>query len=88
MDQETKQKLRQAGREDLILTHYVLMSGYAGINKQGTILDRRDHEGLIPIPKSSNGTPEPKSLEDTDEDWFCSICDEREYEGYLCKCNR
>lgn len=87
MDKETKVKLRDSGREDLIKTFYVLRSGYAGINKDGTILDRREHDNLVPIPKNSNiDRPEPKEVNgDTPK---CTTCNEITYEGYECFCER
>ncbi len=62
MTEETKQKLRDAGREDLIKTNDLLESGWAGINKQGTIVDRREYPEAVPIPYSSMfpNTPHPK----------------------------
>jgi hypothetical protein len=42
MTEETKQKLREAGREDLIKVHEINQSGYAGINPNGNIVDRRE----------------------------------------------
>ena len=38
-------------------------SGYAGVNQQGTIVDRREHPEAIPIQKNSMfGVVEPKKL--------------------------
>lgn len=63
MTEETKQKLRDVGREDLIETHELLMSGYAGVNQQGTIVDRRKFPNAVPIQENSMfNTPAPKPL--------------------------
>lgn len=64
MNEETKQKLRDAGRQDLIDTHDILTSGYAGVNKIGQIVDRRKFPDAVPIPYSSvfPDTPHPKPL--------------------------
>ncbi len=62
-----KQKLREAGREDLIEVHEINQSGYAGIDANGTIVDRRKHPDAIPIPANKMlGIPEPKDLHDED----------------------
>ena len=64
MDQITKQKLIDMGRKDLVDTHEILSSGYAGINKKGMIVDRRVDKEAVPIPYSSMfpNTPPPKEL--------------------------
>lgn len=90
MDNSTKAKCRARGREDLILTWYILQSGYAGITPGGTIVDRRQkgHHNLTPFITSNGVRPNP-----TDEDsWLnsgrCPDCGELIYQGYNCKCNR
>jgi hypothetical protein len=61
MTDETKQKLRDAGRQDLIDTYDLLQSGYAGINQQGTIVDRREFPSAVPIQHNPMfNTPPPK----------------------------
>lgn len=89
MDKATKLKLRDAGREDLIKTYYILKSGYAGINSKGNILDRREHKNLVPIP-GNDVNPEPKGVDIKviNETEVCSRCDETTYEGYECFCER
>lgn len=63
MTEESKQKLRDAGREDLIETKALLDSGYAGINQQGTIVDRRKFPDAVPIQQNSMfNTPKPKKV--------------------------
>jgi|ADGO01.1.fsa_nt_gi hypothetical protein len=63
MTEETKQKLRNAGREDLIETHYLLESGYAGIDKEGRIVDRRLFPDTVPIQENPMfNTPKPKPV--------------------------
>ena len=38
-------------------------SGYAGINRKGTIVDRREDKDAVPIQKNSLfGTPPPKEV--------------------------
>ena len=67
MTEETKQKLRDAGREDLIETYEINQAGYAGILPNGNIVDRRKHPEAIPVQKNTMlGIPEPKELPDTD----------------------
>ena len=63
MTEESKQKLRDAGRQDLIDTYELMQSGYAGINQQGTIVDRRQFPNAVPIQENSMfNTPKPKKL--------------------------
>lgn len=66
MTEETKQKLRDAGREDLIEIYEINQSGYAGILSNGNIVDRRKYPTAIPVQKNSLlGIPEPKELPST-----------------------
>ena len=63
MNQEIKDKLIEAGREDLIDTHYIIRSGFAGINKLGNIVDRRKDVTAFPIPGNKKFvTAEPKIM--------------------------
>lgn len=63
MTEETKQKLREAGREDLIEIDEINKSGYAGILPNGNIVDRRKHPTAIPVQKNEMfGIPESKEL--------------------------
>lgn len=63
MTEETKQSLRDAGREDLIEVHEINKSGYAGVMSDGQIVDRRKHPEAIPVQKNELlGIPESKTL--------------------------
>ncbi len=63
MDEETKQKLKEAGREDLIEIFEINQSGYAGVLSNGNIVDRRIFPEAIAVQKNSMfGIPEPKDL--------------------------
>lgn len=61
MTEETKHKLREAGREDLINIHEINQSGYAGINSKGMIVDRREFPEAVPVPENRMlNIPAPK----------------------------
>lgn len=63
MTEQTKQKLRDAGRQDLIDIFEINQSGYAGINRKGHIVDRRMDPDAIPVQKNTLlGIPEAKEL--------------------------
>jgi hypothetical protein len=63
MTEETKTKLRAAGRYDLIAIDEINQLGYAGCNSLGNIVDRRLFPNSIPVQKNTLlGTPEPKRL--------------------------
>lgn len=63
MTEEIKQKLRDAGREDLIEIHEINASGYAGCMPDGRIVDRRKYPQAIPIERNSLfGVVAPKKL--------------------------
>lgn len=63
MTDETRQKLRDAGRHDLIETYDLISSGYAGINQLGAIVDRREFPKAVPIKKNSMfNAPDPKPI--------------------------
>lgn len=63
MTEESKQKLRDAGRQDLIDTYELITSGYAGVNKQGTIVDRRLFPDAVPIQENTMfNTPKPRKI--------------------------
>jgi len=63
MTDETKQKLLDAGRQDLIDIFEFKKAGYAGIDPKGTIVDRRIYPKAIPIlPNGLTDTPEPKPV--------------------------
>jgi hypothetical protein len=63
MTEETKQKLRAAGREDLIAIAEINLSGYAGILSNGNIVDRRFYPNAIPVPENKLfNIPEPKPI--------------------------
>lgn len=60
---ETREKLKAAGREDLIKAYDITQSGYAGILGTGMIVDRREHPDAIPIPENKMlGVPQVKPL--------------------------
>ena len=52
MTEEVKQKLHDAGREDLIRIHEINQSGYAGCARNGNIVDRREHPEAVPVPEN------------------------------------
>ncbi len=61
MTEETKQKLIDAGRKDLVEIYEINQSGYAGVLPTGEIVDRRKKANAIPIPKNELlGIPSPK----------------------------
>lgn len=63
MTEETKDKLRDAGREDLIKIDEINKSGYAVILPSGGIVDRREHPEAIPVQENSLlGIPKSKKL--------------------------
>ena len=63
MTEEIKKKLKGSGREDLVEIYELNQSGYAGINPNGNIVDRREFPKAIPIPENKMfGIPSPKSL--------------------------
>ena len=63
MTEEIKQKLIDAGRKDLVEVYEVNQSGYAGINKNGNIVDRRKFPKAIPVQENSVlNIPKPKKL--------------------------
>lgn len=60
MTEETKKQLIAEGRQDLVDTYELLQSGYAGVNQQGTIVDRRVEKNAVPIQKNSMfNAPDP-----------------------------
>ena len=64
MTEELKQKLKDAGCEDLIKIHEINQSGYAGVLPTGGIVDRREFPEAIPVQKNSLfGIPEPKKIQ-------------------------
>lgn len=63
MTEETKNKLRAAGREDLIKGFEIMVSGYAGVLPNGEIVDRREYPNAVPIQENKLfNTPPPKPL--------------------------
>ena len=63
MDDKTREILRNAGRQDLIDAHEITQSGYAGISKNGNIVDRRKFPDATPIQANKAlNVPEPKTL--------------------------
>ncbi len=64
MDKATKQKLIDAGREDLVKVHEINLSGYAGVlPSNGMIVDRREYpEAILAEKNPLFNLPEPKQL--------------------------
>ena len=63
MTEEMKQKLIDAGRKDLVEIYEINQSGYAGINPNGNIVDRRKFPNAIPVQKNEMlNIPEPKII--------------------------
>lgn len=63
MSNETKEKLIAAGQQDLVDTHDLIQSGFAGVDKTGKIVDRRVDKKAVPIQENSMfNTPKPKEL--------------------------
>lgn len=64
LNEETRKKLIEAGREDLVETNDLLCSGYAGVSKTGQIVDRRKFPDAVPMPYNSMfpDTPPPKEV--------------------------
>lgn len=61
--EETIKILREKGREDLIKIGEINDSGYAGINKVGQIVDRRECPEAVPVQENRLlGIPKPKAL--------------------------
>lgn len=55
----------------------LIKSGYAGVDRNGTIKDRRTNQGLIAIRENpSLATPEPKPVEgefkESSREWFAA----------------
>lgn len=62
-DPEAYKKLMAERCEHLILTTYIIESGYAGVLSDGKIVDRRIYPKAIPVQENSlMGTPAPKPL--------------------------
>lgn len=63
MTEEMKQKLIDAGRKDLVDVYEINQSGYAGIDRNGSIVDRRLYPKAVPVQKNEMlNIPEPKKL--------------------------
>lgn len=63
MNQETKDKLIAAGRQDLVEIFEINASGYAGVMPNGNIVDRRKFPDAIPVQENRMlGIPKPKEL--------------------------
>jgi hypothetical protein len=64
MTEEMKQKLIDAGCKDLVEIYEINQSGYAGINPNGNIVDRRKFPKAVPVQKNEMlNIPEPKKLD-------------------------
>lgn len=62
MTDEVKERLKAAGREDLIKTFEVIQSGYAGTMPNGHIVDRREFPEAVPVEENQLLNA-PKSLD-------------------------
>lgn len=63
MEKETKLKLIEAGREDLIEAHNVTLSGLAGVLSNGNIVNRVEHPEAVVMPENpSMNIPKPKII--------------------------
>lgn len=63
LTEEDKEKLRKAGREDLIEINEINSSGYAGMLPGGQIVDRRKYPNAVPIQRNElMGISEPKPV--------------------------
>lgn len=63
MDEANRAKLIANGRRDLVDAYDLLQSGYAGINQNGTIVDRRIVTTAVEIPYNPMfDTPAPKKI--------------------------
>jgi hypothetical protein len=61
LSEETKKILKEKGREDMIKVMEINDSGYAGCDRNGNIVDRREHPEAVPVQKNRLlGIPEPK----------------------------
>lgn len=50
--------------QELRRTRKLIQSGYAGINRKGNIVDRREDKSAVPIQKNSLlGAPKPKPID-------------------------
>jgi len=66
MDNITKQKLIDAGRKDLVDVYEINQSGFAGIDRDGNIVDRRKIPTAVPVQENKMmGIPKPKRLPKT-----------------------
>jgi len=55
--------LKDKGREDLIKIMEINDSGYAGCDRNGNIVDRREHPEAVPVQENRLlGIPKPKKL--------------------------
>ena len=63
LNEETKKKLREIGREDLIKHEEIKESGYMGCMPNGNLVDRREHPEAIPVMENQMlGFPKPQEL--------------------------
>ena len=63
MTPEMKKKLIDAGRKDLVEVYEINQKGYAGINPNGNIVDRRKFPKAVPVQKNKMlNIPKPKKL--------------------------
>lgn len=63
MDENTKKRLREIGRTDLLEIFEINKSGYAGMLPNGNIVDRRKYSEAIPVQENKLlGIPKSKKL--------------------------
>lgn len=63
MTEQDLQKLKNAGREDLVEIYWINKLGVAGILSNGNIVDRRKHPEAIAVPENElMGIPTPSIL--------------------------
>lgn len=68
MTNENRQKLIEQGRQDLVDAYDLLNSGYAGIDRNGGIVDRRINHEAVPIKENKMfNTPPPIELTDIEK---------------------
>jgi len=66
MTQEMRTLLISKGRKDLVDIYDITQEGFAGVNQDGQIVDRRTNPSAIPIPENKLlGVPKPKTLDAT-----------------------
>lgn len=92
MTEDDKKKLIEAGRGDLIRMLEVIESGYAGVSRNGMIVDRRNEPSALPVQKNVlMNVPEPKPVASvrTESFYICGECGRDVYiEGHAPECRQ